>query len=72
MNVTYSRHARIRMRERNVTTDDVESVMAGRGAAHPSSRKRTQTGRMLSGRTIRVVYTETKAEEFHVVSVVIP
>lgn len=72
MRITYSAHARRRMNERNIVRGDVESVLSGRGAAYPSGRKRTETGRTPGGRVLRVVYTESEAQNFHIVSVVIP
>lgn len=69
MNVTFSGHARKRMNERNVTREDIEHVLSGRGSAHPSPRKRTQRGRSLGGRSLEVVYTERTAGHFHIVTV---
>lgn len=69
MRITLSNHARKRMRERNISREDVEHVLAGRGATHPSPRKRTRRGRSLSGMRIEVVYTEVQAEQFHIVTV---
>lgn len=72
MRITYSSHARRRMKERNVTQPDVESVMSRRARTYPSSKKRTETGRTLGGKSLKVVYTEEKRENFHIVTVVIP
>jgi len=48
-------------------------VLQGRGPAHPSANKRTRKGRALSGERINVVvYTETKAGDFRIVSVITP
>lgn len=69
MNVTLSTHARRRMNERNVTLEDIESVLSGRGPSGPSARKRTQRGRSLGGRRLEVVYTEQTAGHFHIVTV---
>ena len=60
------------MRERGITRADIRNVLENRGAAHPSRRKRTEKGRALSGERINVVYTEAKAGEFRIVSVVTP
>lgn len=57
---------------RHVTEDDIESVLSGRARAHPSPKKRTETGRTLGGVVLRVVYTEKTAQNFHIVSVVTP
>lgn len=71
MRVTLSNHARRRMRERNVPSEDVEHVMAGRSSAtaHPSPKSRTLRGRTLGGARLEVVYTEARPEQFHIVTV---
>lgn len=69
MRITLSGHARQRMRERNVSREDIEAVMSSRGVAHPSAKKRTQRGRDRSGRRLEVVYTEVEKERFHIVTV---
>lgn len=70
--INLSNHARKRLREKGLTVADVRNVLQGRGASHPSPRKRTEKGRALSGERINVVYTEAKAGEFRIVSVVTP
>ena len=47
-------------------------ALQGRGPAHPSAKKRMEKGRALSGERINVVYTEAKAGEFRIVSVITP
>jgi hypothetical protein len=69
MRVTLSEHARKRMRERNVSREDIEHVLSSRGSAHPSPRKRTLRGHSLGGVRLEVVYTEARASEFHIVTV---
>jgi hypothetical protein len=69
LRITLSGHARKRMRERNVTREDIEAVLSGRGPAHPSPKKRTLRGRDRGGRRLEVVYTEARPEQFHVVTV---
>jgi len=69
LRVTLSNHARRRMRERNVPSEDVEHVMAGREPAHPSPKSRTLRGRTLGGARLEVVYTEARPEQFHIVTV---
>jgi hypothetical protein len=69
MNITFSGHARKRMRERNVSQEDIEHVLSGRGSPHPSARKRTWRGRSLGGARLEVVYTEASAGQFHIVTV---
>ncbi len=49
MRITLSSHARKRMRERNVSREDIEHVLSGRATTHPSPRKRTFRGRSLGG-----------------------
>jgi hypothetical protein len=70
--VYLSKHARKRLRERGLTVADVRNVLQGRGPAHPSAKKRTQKGRAVSGERINVVYTEAKAGQFRIVSVITP
>lgn len=69
MQITLSHHARRRMRERNVSVEDIEHVLSGRGPAHPSRKKRKVRGRDLRGRRLEVVYTEATAGRFHIVTV---
>lgn len=69
MGVTLSGHARKRMRQRNISREDIEHVLAGRGAEHPSPRKRALRGRDRGGRRLEVVYTEARSGQFHVVTV---
>lgn len=69
MQITLSGHARRRMAERNVSQEDIENVLSGRGSSGPSPRKRTQRGRSLGGRSLEVVYTEETAGRFHIVTV---
>jgi hypothetical protein len=57
------------MEQRNVSWDDIENVLSGRGPAGPSARKRTQRGRSLGVRRLEVVYTEETAGHFHTVTV---
>jgi hypothetical protein len=48
-------------------------ALLGRGPAHPSAKKRMEKGRALSGERINVVvYTEAKAGDFRIVSVITP
>lgn len=68
MEITFSGHARRRMRERNVSREDIETVLSGH-SEHPSPRKRTRRGRSLGGRRLEVVYTEATAGQFHIVTV---
>ena len=73
MRITLSRHARQRLWEKGLTRADVRNVLENRAAAtHPSQKKRTEQGRALSGERIHVVYTEVKAGEFRIVSVITP
>jgi hypothetical protein len=67
-----SAHARKRIREKGLTVADVRSVLQGRGPAHPSAKKRKARGRAISGERIEVVYTEAKAGQFRIVSVITP
>lgn len=67
--VTLSNHARKRMRERNVSREAIEHVLAGRSRDHPSPRKRTLRGRDPGGRRLEVVYTEARSGHFHVVTI---
>ena len=60
------------MRERRVTVADIRNVLNGRTQMHFSPNKRVQMGRTLDGRRIEVMYTEAKAGEVRVVSVVVP
>ena len=73
MYITYSNHARKRMRERNVSGQDVYHVMATliakRSSQHPSARKRTTRGNTLRGTRVEVVYTETESQRFHIVTI---
>lgn len=69
MRITLSGHARKRMRERNISREDVQHVLSDRGQAHPSVRKRVLRGRSVGGRRLEVVYTEGTAEQFHIVTV---
>ncbi|WP_407690117.1 DUF4258 domain-containing protein [Rubrobacter aplysinae] len=69
MRISLSSHARRRMNERNVSLEDIENVLSGRGRSHPSQRKRTQRGRSLGGRALEVVYTESMTGQFHIVTV---
>jgi hypothetical protein len=72
MRVRLSKHASKRLRDRGLSVADVRNVLQGRGPAHPSAKKRTEKGRALSGERINVVYTEAKAGEFRIVSVITP
>jgi hypothetical protein len=72
MRVSLSQHARLRLREKNLTVADVRNVLQGRGSAHPSKKKRTEKGRTLNGERINVVYTEARAGQFRIVSVITP
>ncbi len=72
MRIDLSDHARKRLRQRGLTVADVRNVLRGRAPTHPSPKKRTQQGRALSGERINVVYTEAKAGNFRIVSVVTP
>jgi uncharacterized protein DUF4258 len=72
MRITLSRHARQRLWEKGLTRADVRNVLENRAATHPSQKKRTEKGRALSGERIHGVYTEAKAGEFRIVSVVTP
>lgn len=72
MRVSLSQHARLRLREKNLTLGDVRKVLQERGSVHPSKKKRIEKGRALSGERINVVYTEARAGEFRIVSVVTP
>jgi hypothetical protein len=67
--VTLSDHARKRMRERNVSREDIEHILSGRGREHPSPKKRTFRGRDRGGRRLEVVYTEGRSGHFHVVTI---
>ena len=51
---------------------DIRNVLNGRPPMHPSPNKRVQMGRTLDGRRLEVMYTEAKAGEVRVVSVVTP
>jgi uncharacterized DUF497 family protein len=70
--INLSDHARRRLREKGLTVADVRNVLQGRGPAHSSAKKRTQKGRAVSGERINVVYTEAKAGQFRIVSVITP
>jgi uncharacterized DUF497 family protein len=72
MDIDLSRHARLRLREKGLTRADVENVLNNRSPSHPSPKKRIEKGRALSGEKINVVYTEVKAKEFRIVSVITP
>ena len=72
MKITLIRHGHRRMRERRVTVADIRNVLNSRPQMHPSPNKRVHTGRTLDGRRLEVMYTEAKAGEVRVVSVVIP
>jgi uncharacterized DUF497 family protein len=72
VNIDLPPHARRRLREKNLTVTDVRNVLADRGPAHPSPKKRTEKGRAISGERVNVVYTEVKAEQFRIVSVITP
>jgi hypothetical protein len=72
MKITPIRHGHRRMRERRVTVADIRKVLNGRPPMHPSPNKRVQTGWALDGRRLEVMYTEAKAGEVRVVSVVTP
>lgn len=72
MKIDLSDHARRRLRDKGLTVADVRNVLQGRGPSHPSAKKRTEKGRAISGERIDVVYTEAKAGEFRIVSVVTP
>ncbi len=69
MRVTYSGHARKRMRERNVSALDIRHALSGRGPSYPSPKKRTHRGRTLGGARLEVVYTEERRQEFRIVTV---
>lgn len=68
MRITLRGRARRRMRERNVSLEDIEHLLSDRGSAHPSP-KRTQRGRSLGGVQLEVVYTEVQSEQLHIVTV---
>ena len=70
--IRLSQHARLRLREKGLTVADVRNVLQGRARTHTSPKKRTEKGRTPSGERINVVYTEAKAGEFRIVSVVTP
>lgn len=70
--IDLSNHARRRLREKNLTVEDLRNVLANHARAHPSPRKRMEKGRTISGERINVVYTEVKADEFRIVSVITP
>ncbi len=72
VNIDLSNHARRRLREKGLTVADVRNVLQDRNPAHPSPKKRTERGRAISGERVNVVYTEIKAEEFRIVSVITP
>ncbi len=72
MKIDLSGHARRRLRGKGLTVADVRNVLQDRGPSHPSAKKRTALGRATSGERINVVYTEAKAGEFRIVSVVTP
>ena len=73
MKIELTHHARKRLREQRLTIDDVRNVLKSRGGqSYPSKKKRVQGGRALSGEKVNVVYTEEKAGEFRIVSVVTP
>ncbi len=72
VNINLSNHARKRLREKGLTVTDVRNVLQGRGPTHPSAKKRTQKGTAVSGERINVVYTEAKAGQFRIVSVITP
>ena len=72
MKITPIRHAHRRMRERRVTVADIRNVLNSRPPMHFSPNKRVHTGRALDGRRLEVMYTEAKAGEVRVVSVVTP
>lgn len=69
MQITYSAHARKRMRERNISESDIYHLLPSRSREHPSPRKRTLRGRTLGGTLVEVVYTEARAGQFHIVTV---
>jgi hypothetical protein len=48
---------------------DIRHVLLNRASTHPSRRKRVERGRALNGERLEVVYTETTAGSFHIVSV---
>jgi hypothetical protein len=72
--ITYTHHAQRRMRERAVSAADVRRVLANRPPqrSFPSPRKRSERGRASSGALLEVVYTEEKAGEFRIVTVITP
>jgi hypothetical protein len=75
VNINLSEHARRRLREKGLTVLPTrpQRALQDRGPAHPSAKKRTQKGRALSGEIINVVvYTEAKAGDFRIVSVITP
>ena len=72
MKITPTPHGHRRMHERRVTVADTRDVLNGRPPMHPSPNKRVQMGRTLDGRRLEVMYTEAKAGEVRVVSVVVP
>jgi uncharacterized DUF497 family protein len=72
MKITPIRHGHRRMRERRVTVADIRNVLNDRPPMLPSPNKRVQMGRTLDGRRLVVMYTEAKAGEVRVVSVVTP
>jgi Domain of unknown function (DUF4258) len=74
LHITYSKHARKRMRERAISRQDVSHVMAvltaNRGSApQPSARKRKTRHSTLGGVPVEVVYTESISQRFHIVTV---
>jgi hypothetical protein len=71
MEITPIRHGSRRMHERGVTVADIRNVLNGRPPMHPSPNKRVHTGRALDGRRLEVMYTEAKAGEVRIVSVVV-
>jgi uncharacterized DUF497 family protein len=70
--INLSNHARLRLREKGLTIADVRNVFRARGGGHPSEKKRVEKGRALSGERLNVVYTEVKAGDFRIVSVITP
>ena len=72
MKITPVRHGHMRMHERRVTVADIRNVLNSRPQMKFSPNKRVQMGRTLDGRRLEVMYTEAKAGEVHVVSVVTP
>ncbi|MGD0282143.1 MAG: DUF4258 domain-containing protein [Dissulfurispiraceae bacterium] len=56
MHIKYDRHAKRRMKEREVTEDEVEAVIGKPDYSEPSVKGRTNAFKFLNGRYLRVTY----------------